>query len=200
MRPELWNLWQDQRLCPHFHIPVQSGSDAVLTAMKRRTPIEGYLQKLDAIRETIPNVRISTDLIVGFPGETDEMWQETMHFIDQAQFDDVHLFRFSARPGTIAASLPNPVTPDVKRQRWNQAQERIQTIQKNRLIQAIGQPCDVLWESHENTTDGKTQIWTGYSKNYLQISRPFDIGIDMRGQITRVTFEEMDIHQPSTES
>lgn len=195
MRPELWQLWQDQRLCPHFHIPVQSGSDEVLTAMKRRTPIEGYLQKLNDIRQNISNVRISTDLIVGFPGETEDMWQKTLEFIDKAQFDDVHLFRFSARPGTIAASLPNPVPPDVKRARWNQAQIRIQTIQKERLHQMIGQSCDVLWESCDDAQQGSLRLWTGYSQNYLQISRPFDAGINMRGQITHEVFTEADIEK-----
>lgn len=199
VRPELWLLWQDKRLCPHFHIPVQSGSDAVLTAMKRRTPIEGYLQKLEAIRQNIPNVRISTDLIVGFPGETDEMWQETMQFIDEAQFDDVHLFRFSARPGTLAASLPNPVSPEVKRMRWNQAQERIQNIQKQRLMQTVGQHCEVLWENAEENLKGNTKLWSGYSQNYLQIFRAFETGANMRGQITHEVFTEADIKNQFSE-
>lgn len=192
VRPELWELWQDTRLCPHFHIPVQSGSDDVLTAMKRRTPIDGYLQKLEAIRRNIPQVRISTDIIVGFPGETEDMWKETMAFIDKAQFDDVHLFRFSARPGTVAASLPNPVSPDIKRARWNEAETRINAIKTQRLQNAVGQSCDVLWETSAPAQDGTT-LWTGYSQNYLKLTRPFAADMPMRGDITRETFLSSDI-------
>ena len=157
------------------------------------------MQKLEAIRQNIPNVRISTDLIVGFPGETDEMWQETMQFIDEAQFDDVHLVRFSARPGTLAASLPNPVSPEIKRMRWNQAQERIQTIQKQRLMQAVGQHCEVLWENAEENLKGNTKLWSGYSQNYLQIFRAFETGANMRGQITHEVFTEEDIKNQFSE-
>ena len=191
-RPELWQLWHDTRLCPHFHIPVQSGSDAVLTAMKRRTPIDGYLEKMAAIRADIPHVRISTDLIVGFPGETDQMWQETLSFIRQAQFDDVHLFRFSARPGTIAADLPDQISPVTKHKRWYEAETLIADIRRQRLIAAIGQPCEVLWENIcEKGVD--KNCWYGYSKNYLRLNRWFDADVYMRGNVTRETFSECDI-------
>ena len=118
LRPELYELWSDKRLCPHFHTPVQSGSDAVLSMMRRRTHLAEFESKINDLRRKIPNVRVSTDLIVGFPGETDAMWRETLDFIERIGFDDIHLFRFSARPGTIAATLPNPVAPEVKRERW----------------------------------------------------------------------------------
>ena len=189
VRPELWELWKDKRLCPHFHIPVQSGSNDVLAAMRRRTPIEGYLEKLAAIRECIPGVRISTDLIVGFPGETDEMWHETLEFIERAQFDDAHLFRFSPRPNTIAASLPHPVPADIKRQRWNEAQERIQTIQRRRLENAVGTLCHVLWETPVKTL-GNQVCWQGYSEHYLKLMRWFDK--PMRGVITEEVFGQGD--------
>lgn len=190
VRPELWNLWLDKRLCPHFHIPVQSGSDGVLTAMKRRTPIEGYLEKLDAIRSVIPHVRISTDLIVGFPGETNEMWHETMQFIHRAQFDEAHLFRFSPRPNTIAASLPNPIPAEIKKQRWNEAETLIKNIQKIRLQNTIGSKHLVLWETQ--TTDPQNNVkWTGYSENYLKFER---INPSLkRGDITEITFSDQDI-------
>ncbi|MBQ9395634.1 MAG: MiaB/RimO family radical SAM methylthiotransferase [Proteobacteria bacterium] len=190
VRPELWKLWLDKRLCPHFHIPVQSGSDGVLTAMKRRTPIDGYLEKIDAIRALIPNVRISTDLIVGFPGETDEMWLETMDFIRRAQFDEAHLFRFSPRPNTVAASLPNPVPADIKKRRWNEAEQLIQSLQKSRLQNTIGSKHHVLWETQ--TTDAQNNVkWTGYSENYLRFERSNPH--ITRGDITEVTFLEEDI-------
>lgn len=193
VRPELWNLWaDDKRLCPHFHIPVQSGSDGVLTAMKRRTPIDGYLEKVRAMREVIPNVRISTDIIVGFPGETEEMWQETMEFFRQAQFDEAHLFRFSPRPNTIAASMPNPVPPEIKRKRWNEAENLIRDIQRKRFQNTLGLKCGVLWENLMETKDGRSH-WVGYSENYLRIERWFDAERSMRGEITEETFGTEDI-------
>lgn len=192
MRPELWKLWKNQRLCPHFHIPVQSGCNAVLTAMKRRTALEPYLEKLDQIRSDIPNVRISTDIIVGFPGETDDMWQETLRFLERAQFDDVHLFRFSARPGTLAASYPNPVPPEVKRERMKTAQAHIQAIKKNLLSQNVGKMHQVLWEtSAEKSENGKIQ-WFGYSENYLKFCRSFPENEDMRGALTSEIFTSAD--------
>lgn len=190
VRPELWQLWSDHRLCPHFHIPVQSGCDEVLAAMRRRTPIEGYLEKLHAIRSDVPNARISTDLIVGFPGETHEMWQQTIEFIKNAQFDDVHLFRFSPRPNTVAATLPNPVSPEDKRARWNEADALIRSIQKERLAHFCNTPCRVLWETQVKTI-GSSACWQGYSQNYLKFHRWFDQ--PMRGQITDETFTDSDI-------
>ena len=156
LRPELYELWCDKRLCPHFHTPVQSGSDAVLSMMRRRTHLAEFESKINDLRRKIPNVRVSTDLIVGFPGETDAMWRETLDFIERIGFDDIHLFRFSARPGTIAATLPNPVAPEVKRERWNEAHDRMMQIKRDKMQASIGALCRVLWETrgHE-IVDGK---------------------------------------------
>ncbi|MBQ9816941.1 MAG: MiaB/RimO family radical SAM methylthiotransferase [Proteobacteria bacterium] len=193
IRPELWELWEDKRLCPHFHIPVQSGSNDVLTAMRRRTPIDGYLNKIRTIRSEIPNVRISTDLIVGFPGETQDMWKETLDFIREAAFDDVHLFRFSPRPNTIAAALPNPVPPAVKRERWNEAETLIQSIRQKRLQSTIGYRGRVLWEIAGNTNDNRIQ-WQGYSENYLLFARDFPQDKHIRGTITEEIFNQEDLN------
>ena len=191
-RPELWQLWHDQRLCPHFHIPVQSGSDAILTLMKRRTPIDGYLEKIEQIRSEIPGVRISTDIIVGFPGETEAMWQETLAFIQKASFDDVHLFTFSARPNTIAASLPGALSYEQKHERWREAENIINSIKKQRLEASIGLKCRVLWE---NVSDHKPgyQLWHGYSEHYLKLMRWFEEDKWMRGQTTNEIFEPGDV-------
>ena len=191
-RPELWSLWHDTRLCPHFHIPVQSGSDAVLTAMKRRTNIESYLEKIAAIRSEIPDVRISTDIIVGFPGETDEMWHETLSFIERASFDDVHLFRFSARPGTIAYDLPDQISPVIRHKRWYEAESLINAIRRQRLANAVGQHCVVLWENVCESRENQ-KCWYGYSKNYLRVNRWFNADKYLRGSISEEIFSTDDI-------
>ncbi len=193
LRPELYELWCDKRLCPHFHTPVQSGSDAVLSMMWRRTHLAEFESKINDLRRKIPNVRVSTDLIVGFPGETDAMWRETLDFIERIGFDDIHLFRFSARPGTIAATLPNPVAPEVKRERWNEAHDRMMQIKRDKMQASIGALCRVLWETrgHE-IVDGKRR-WSGYAENYLRLYRYFDADRTMRGTMTCEIFGENDI-------
>lgn len=193
LRPELYELWSDKRLCPHFHTPVQSGSDAVLSMMRRRTHLAEFESKINDLRRKIPNVRVSTDLIVGFPGETDAMWRETLDFIERIGFDDIHLFRFSARPGTIAATLPNPVAPEVKRERWNEAHDRMMQIKRDKMQASIGALCRVLWETrgHE-IVDGKRR-WSGYAGNYLRLYRYFDADRSMRGTVTCEIFGENDI-------
>ena len=193
LRPELYELWSDKRLCPHYHTPVQSGSDAVLSMMRRRTHLAEFESKINDLRRKIPNVRVSTDLIVGFPGETDAMWRETLDFIERIGFDDIHLFRFSARPGTIAATLPNPVAPEVKRERWNEAHDRMMQIKRDKMQASIGALCRVLWETrgHE-IVDGKRR-WSGYAENYLRLYRYFDADRSMRGTVTCEIFGENDI-------
>ena len=193
LRPELYELWSDKRLCPHFHTPVQSGSDAVLSMMRRRTHLAEFESKINDLRRKIPNVRVSTDLIVGFPGETDAMWRETLDFIERIGFDDIHLFRFSARPGTIAATLPNPVAPEVKRERWNEAHDRMMQIKRDKMQASIGALCRVLGETrgHE-IVDGKRR-WSGYAENYLRLYRYFDADRSMRGTVTCEIFGENDI-------
>lgn len=193
LRPELYELWSDKRLCPHFHTPVQSGSDAVLSMMRRRTHLAEFESKINDLRRKIPNVRVSTDLIVGFPGETDAMWRETLDFIERIGFDDIHLFRFSARPGTIAATLPNPVAPEVKRERWNEAHDRMMQIKRDKMQASIGALCRVLWETrgHE-IVDGKRR-WSGYAENYLRLFRYFDADRTMRGTMTCEIFGKNDI-------
>ena len=189
LRPELYELWSDKRLCPHFHTPVQSGSDAVLSMMRRRTHLAEFESKINDLRRKIPNVRVSTDLIVGFPGETDAMWRETLDFIERIGFDDIHLFRFSARPGTIAATLPNPVAPEVKRE----AHDRMMQIKRDKMQASIGALCRVLWETrgHE-IVDGKRR-WSGYAENYLRLYRYFDADRSMRGTVTCEIFGENDV-------
>ena len=189
LRPELYELWSDKRLCPHFHTPVQSGSDAVLSMMRRRTHLAEFESKINDLRRKIPNVRVSTDLIVGFPGETDAMWRETLDFIERIGFDDIHLFRFSARPGTIAATLPNPVAPE----RWNEAHDRMMQIKRDKMQASIGALCRVLWETrgHE-IVDGKRR-WSGYAENYLRLYRYFDADRSMRGTVTCEIFGENDV-------
>ena len=107
--PELLDLWSDPRLCPHFHIPLQSGSDPVLRAMRRRYDTDRFARTLDLVRDAVPGVGVTTDIIVGFPGEGDDDFRDGYDFAGRMAFSDIHVFPYSSRPGTTAAHLKDTV-------------------------------------------------------------------------------------------
>ncbi|OGO18870.1 MAG: tRNA (N(6)-L-threonylcarbamoyladenosine(37)-C(2))-methylthiotransferase MtaB [Chloroflexi bacterium RBG_16_50_11] len=160
---ELISLWRDSRLCPHFHLSLQSGSDAVLVRMKRRYTVADYRQMVVLIREKVPGVAITTDVIVGFPSETDTEFQETLGFCRDMQFARIHVFPFSPRPGTEAASMPNQVSDAVKKERSNLmlalSKESVKAFQQH----FIGKTMDVLWEKQSQG------VWSGLTGNYIKV-------------------------------
>jgi threonylcarbamoyladenosine tRNA methylthiotransferase MtaB len=161
--PALVSLGQNSRLCPHFHLSLQSGSDAVLKRMKRRYSIAGYRKAVQLIRDSIPDVAITSDVIVGFPGETDTEFQETLHFCHEMRFARIHVFPFSPRPATTAASMPGQVPAAIIKKRVDQmlslAQESARLFQQ----QFLGRTLDVLWEQQ---TRG---VWSGLTGNYIKV-------------------------------
>ena len=112
--PDLWELFADPRLMPHLHLPMQSGSDAVLRRMARRCKTAEFARLAELGRAAVPGLNLTTDIIVGFPGETDEDWQRTLAFVESIGFGDVHAFAYSPRAGTRAATLPDQVDADVE--------------------------------------------------------------------------------------
>ena len=112
--PEHLALWQNGRLCRHLHLPLQSGSDTVLSRMKRRYRTCEFADVVEAARRMVPQMAITTDLIVGFPGETEREFEESLRFVEAMQFSKVHIFPYSARPGTQAAEFPGQVSSEVK--------------------------------------------------------------------------------------
>lgn len=161
--PELIKLWQDACLCPHFHISLQSGSDSVLKRMKRRYSITDYRKAVELIRSIVPDVAITTDVIVGFPREIDAEFQATLKFCREMQFARIHVFPFSPRPGTAAATTPEQISDAVKKERSNQmltlSKESVQAFQQS----FISKTMDVLWEQ-------KSQgVWNGLTGNYIKV-------------------------------
>ena len=138
-------------VCEHLHLPVQSGDDAVLRRMGRQYTIEHYRERLDRIREAVPGITISTDVIVGFCGETEDQFERTLALLEDVRYDQVFAAAYSPRPGTPATKLADDVPPDVKRRRLNQllaVQERI-GLERNRgwldrevevLVDAVAPP------------------------------------------------------------
>lgn len=160
---ELIGLWRDQRLCPHFHLSLQSGNDGVLRRMKRRYNTADYQRKVSLIRQAVPKAAITTDAIVGFPGETEAEFQESYDFYRQMQFARIHVFPYSPRPGTEAALMMPTVADRVKKKRSQQmlalAEESLQGFNR----QFLGRTLPVLWEQQAGGT------WSGLTGNYIKV-------------------------------
>ncbi len=164
---DLIGQWKNTRLCRHFHMPLQSGSPSVLKRMARKTTPREYLGLVNKIREAIPGASITTDVIVGFPGETDDDFDKTMDFIRETGFSGGHVFVYSARPGTPAAGFPDQVAFNIRRQRSKQLRELF-TIQSNSYQMAfINEKLEILWERSIHHEDG--WLSSGLSDNYIRV-------------------------------
>jgi len=160
----LLGLWADERLCPHFHLSLQSGSDPVLARMKRRYLTPDYEQAVSLIRENVPDVAITTDVIVGFPGETDEEFEESYRFCQRMEFARIHVFPFSPRSGTEAARMPAQVDAKTKKQRSDSMLTLAEESARNFRRHFSGRTMTVLWE--QRTGEG---IWSGVTGNYIRV-------------------------------
>ena len=137
---------ESEKVCEHIHFPLQSGSDAVLKAMQRSYRRERYLGWLDRIRDAIPDVAVSTDIIVGFPGETEEHFADTLDVVGRARFDSAYTFQYSPRPGTRAASMPDHVPKEVVQERFERLVALQEEISLEKARAQIGTEAEVLVE------------------------------------------------------
>ena len=161
--PELIGLWRDRRLCPHFHLSLQSGSDGVLGRMKRRYLTSDYQGAVSLIRALVPRVAVTTDVIIGFPGETEEEFAESYDFCRQSGFAKVHVFAYSLRSGTQAARLPHQIGDRVKKERSQKMLALARESARNFRQQYLGKTMPVLWEKQ---SDG---LWSGLTDNYIRV-------------------------------
>lgn len=163
---ELLELFSDARLCRHLHLSLQSGSSAVLRRMRRPYSAEQFVDAVELARAKISAVAITTDVIVGFPGEADAEFQESLDFVERMNFARVHVFPYSAREGTVAATLPLPVDERVKDARRD-AMQRVAEVGLRRFTEKfVGQTLNVLYE--ENASGGDE--WLGYTDNYIRVT------------------------------
>ncbi len=134
-----------RKLCPHMHLPAQSGSTTVLARMKRGHTREEYLQRIELARQLVPDIALSTDLIVGFPGETDAEFEDTMTLIQTVGYDSIYSFKYSPRPHTSAIKeLPDDVPAEVKIQRLSRLQDAQRRIQERKNLEHVGREVEVL--------------------------------------------------------
>jgi tRNA-2-methylthio-N6-dimethylallyladenosine synthase len=133
-------------VCEHVHLPVQSGSDAVLRRMLRRYTRQAYLEVLGRLRAAIPGLTVSTDIIVGFPGETEAQFEETLSLVTEADFDDAYTFKYSVREGTPAVRLRDRVADEVAAQRLERLIEVVRGTARRKSVGRVGEVHEVLVE------------------------------------------------------
>jgi len=162
----LLRLWQNPRLCRHLHLPLQSGCDATLQRMRRRYTTSPYAHLVAAARRSIPNLAVTTDVIVGLPGETAEEFAASLSFVEEMEFARTHVFKYSARPGTAAAEMPHQVPYAEKKRRSETMLELARASSQSFHRRFLGRRMEVLWEMR--CRDDK-QAWSGLTDNYIRV-------------------------------
>ena len=187
---ELLALWSDSRLCPHFHVPLQSGSDEILRRMRRRYTAAEFLDTVSRIRDAAPDVSITADAIVGFPGETDDDFRATLDACAEAELASVHVFPYSIRPGTSAAHYGEQVDPAAKSARAAELGEAARALSLEHRKRFIGQTREVLWERATRREDARPPIWSGLTDNYIRTRASSWMNLENR--ITDATLAAVD--------
>ncbi len=162
-------LWQDARLCRHLHLPLQSGCAATLRRMARKTSPESFRKLVEAARRDIPEVAVTTDVIAGFPGESETEFAESLAFVREMDFAGGHAFTYSARPGTAAARLPGQVPSEIRKQRNAAYRQVFEAAGRNYRQNFLGRRMPVLWEAAARLDRQGWQI-EGWTDNYLRVS------------------------------
>lgn len=191
-REFLSELVKIPKICPHFHLSLQSGCDTVLRRMNRHYTAVEYREKVDLLREYFDNPAITTDVIVGFPGETDEEFEETVRYLDEIRLSDIHVFKYSPRTGTKAAAMENQVSPDKKNKRSDILLEATENYRKEYGERFLDRQEKVLFEEIAKE-DGKEYL-VGHNERYVKIGVPV-LEAEKQGfcenQIGTVTVEKL---------
>lgn len=179
---DFFDLFDNPRFMPHLHLPLQSGSDTVLRRMGRRCMTGAYMSLVRAARENVPDMNLTTDIIAGFPGETDFEWQQTMDFCREVGFSHIHIFPYSARSGTRAAALPGHTTAAMKKDRCRQLHAVTRQMKHVYMRRHIGRSFPVLVENDVGVIN-EQPVRFGYSPNYLRVAIPFSDGLPAANSI-----------------
>jgi threonylcarbamoyladenosine tRNA methylthiotransferase MtaB len=179
----LLDLWSDRRLCRHLHLSLQSGSTATLRRMRRPYTAEAYLDLLATVRTAVPGVAVTTDVIVGFPGETEAEFAESLAIVAAAGFAKVHVFPYSPRPGTEAEGMPDHVSPAAKKERMERMLAAAARAERQFQRDHLGKRETVLWERPK---DGMGQ---GLTDNYLRVV--CEDGAALRNRFSEVEMVEI---------
>ena len=189
LSPGFIDLFANSRVQPHMHLPLQSGSDTVLRRMARRCKSADFARLCVELRQAVPHFNITTDIIAGFPGESDEEWQQSLQFIAEQQFGHIHAFTYSEREGTKAASLPDPVPVVVRQQRSRELHELAETLKRAQQQASVGTHAAVLFERGKQLegTDGMLWQHQGYTPNYQRVVMRSEVNLANRIVPVRLT-------------
>jgi len=179
---DFFALWENPRLGRHLHLPLQSGCDATLRRMARHTTTSSFADLVTAARSAIPDLTVTTDIIVGFPGESEAEFAESLAFVEAMDFTKLHIFRYSRRSGTAAASMRGQVSPELMAERGQRMHTLGARLERAFRRRFVGRTMEVLWESDEPHGDGC--LWSGLTDNYLRVSAPGRAGL--RNTVTPV--------------
>lgn len=182
MRPALFDLWSDRRLQPHLHLPLQSGCDATLRRMSRRTSQAEFSALVGSARAVIPDLAVSTDVIAGFPGETEAEFEESIEFVESMAFSRLHVFRYSPRAGTAAAHMSGQIDARVAQSRSRRLHVLGADLEARFRSDMLGCRTEVLWESSESFGDGRR--WSGLTGNYVRVLTDTGMEVDLRNLST----------------
>lgn len=174
-------------IAKHMHIPLQSGSETVLKRMNRKYSCKEFLDKLHTIKNEVKDIFLSTDVIVGFPGETDEEFIETYNFIKEVGFDSLHVFPFSSREGTAASKMKDQIHPDVKKERSAKLIELSKELLHAYTLKYIGSEQEVLIEEF----DKENKVCIGHTSNFLHVK--IDSDTNLVGKIIKKTIKKSDV-------
>ena len=174
-----------ENLCNWVHLPVQSGSDRILKAMRRGHTIDNYKRRIDKIRASRRDISLTTDIIVGFPGETEEDFRETVKLAEYCQFDMAYMFKYSPRPGTPSYELPDDVSAKAKTERFLELEQTIKASQFNSLQKELNKTLKVLAEGFSNRGE---YVLNGHTTSHKVVN--FEAGRDVLGQIVDVKITE----------
>lgn len=184
--PNFFTLWQNPRLLPHLHMPLQSGCDRTLRRMARRTNQAAFRELADSARAHIPDLNLSSDIIVGFPGETDDEFQTSLDYVREIGFSRLHVFTYSQRPGTAAATMPHQIPGPVKKERVGRMIALGNEMSLAFHQQYEGKTANVLWESSIGANSHGLR-WVGYTDNYIRVNGHGSA--DLFNQVTPVRLE-----------
>ncbi len=165
---DFFSLWEDKRLLPHLHLPLQSGCESTLRRMARKTTPASFRELISAARESISEVAITTDIIAGFPGETEVEFAESLAFVQEMNFAGGHVFTYSPRPGTGAARMKGQVKPEVRKNRNHILHDALEASAKSYREKFVGRKTSVLWESTSEMGERGWQM-EGHTENYLRV-------------------------------
>jgi threonylcarbamoyladenosine tRNA methylthiotransferase MtaB len=189
--PDFLELFDDSRLGRHLHLPLQAGSDAVLRRMSRRYTTGDFAALVDRLREQVPDIAITADIIVGFPGETDQDHTESVDFARRIEFADAHVFRYSPRRGTAASRMMEQVQPEVKKARSEEMRAVVDETSMAFRRGFVGTTRPVLWEEELDPLPGQVERrWSGLTDNYLRVLSTSDP--DVLGTVSTVVVESLD--------